>query len=293
MNWTNKYNLPDPLWNALRKSDYKKTSKYSVTQLLKSPRQVILEERYTDKIEADVSDALWRFIGSAIHDFLRKGETENDLVETRLKYKDVSGQLDFYEGSYYCIDDFKITSMWTVVYKSQYEEWQKQLSIYAALLIYNGFEVKQIRNIVIMRDWNKHNNNGLELPITIVDHELLDEIDGLPILEWVDKQVNYFEECKYLTDNELPFCSSEYRWASEDIWKVYWNESKAEKPRSEKNFTGDNSENQAKEYAEYLTERDKSKKKTYRAELIKGEQFKKCEYCSASQFCNQYLEGNK
>lgn len=296
MKFTNKLNLPPVLERALKSSDYDNKAKYSVTGLMKTPRAFILEKRHHENIETDVSESLWRFMGSAIHYTLQRGVINNDFSEERIYIKlrcgeMIGGQADYYETETKTIYDFKITSLWSIVYKSHYTEWQKQLSIYAWLFRHLGFEVENISNIVICRDWNKRDFEKVDNAIQVIVHEILDSIDGISIEEWVNTRAELFESMENISDNELPLCDSEYRWAESDTWKVYWNESKAENPKSMKNFTGEYAEKEANEYAEYLTERDKDKKKTYRAELIKGDNFKRCEYCSASGFCNQFKEG--
>mgnify|MGYP006906718754 CR=1 FL=1 len=231
-----------------------------------------------------------------MHSFLQKGAIANDFAEERMYYTSrcgerLGGQPDYYEGDTQDLYDYKITTIWSIVYKSHYPEWQKQLSIYGWFFNHFGFPVKRIFNIAILRDWTKRDFEKVDNAIQVIEHEKLTEIDGISIEEWVNRRIEYFESFEQTPDNELPYCDDEYRWAEPDTWKVYWNESKAESPKSMKNFTGEYAEKEANEYAEYLTEREKDKKKTYRAELVRGDNFKRCEYCSAAGFCNQFKEG--
>lgn len=290
MIFTNNLNLPPMLERALKTDNYSKNTKYSVTQLLKSDRSIILEQRHPD-YHTDVSENLWRFLGHAVHHFLESGEGSNDLTEERIAYTtacgaDVSGQLDHYDGKTLTLTDFKITTKYKVL-REDYDDYQKQLSILAWLLKRAGFEVKKIQNILILRDWNRQDERKIPNAIAVVEHELLTTISGLSVKEWVDRRVELIERAQKLPDDDLPECSENYRWATDDEYKVYWNESTAENPRSKKNF--DNRDD-AEAYARELEAKDNGKK-TYRVELVSGEKFKRCGYCNASEFCSQYLAG--
>ncbi len=59
MKITNKMNLPKPLVDAVTREYTYKPKQYSVTALLKGACQNVLERRYADYIEQDVSDMIW------------------------------------------------------------------------------------------------------------------------------------------------------------------------------------------------------------------------------------------
>jgi len=290
MVFTNKLNLPPVLERALKADDYRKNTKYSVTQLLKSERAGILQSRHPN-YSTDVSENLWRFLGSAVHAFLEKGEGKSDLTEERIAYTtacgaDVSGQFDHYDGKTFTLTDFKITTKYKVL-REDYNDYHKQLLLLAWLLKHEGFDVKNIQSLLILRDWNNQDKRKVSSPIEVIKYDLLEEIDGLKIKDWVDRKVKFFEDAHKLKDDDLPKCSEEYRWATKDAYKVYWNESQAENPRSRRNF--DNCRD-AEAYAKTLEKKSKGKK-TFRVEFVSGDKFKRCQYCNASEFCSQYLDG--
>ncbi|MEK6794908.1 MAG: hypothetical protein AABZ39_09035 [Spirochaetota bacterium] len=288
MQYTNINNLPGILVRALMADGYSKNSKYSMTQLIKSPQSVVLEQRHRNEITTDVSESLWRFLGSAVHDFLQKGEGASDITEERLMYLtpsgiSVSGQFDCFDGEEGILYDFKVTSVYRVMH-ADFEDFRTQLLAYAWLLNRIGFEVKHIRNILILRDWNNSHSATAQCPLLVLDHDLGTTIEGLPISDWINTKVEAIERAAGLPNEELPECSEKFRWAQADEYKVYWNESTAKTLRSMKNFT-DGTE--AVEYARYM-ERESKGKKTFRVDLVEGNKFKRCEYCKAAPFCAQY-----
>ncbi len=289
MQYTNINNLPGILVRALMSDGYSKNSKYSVTQLIKSPQSVVLEQRHRNEITTDVSESLWRFLGSAVHDFLQKGESESDITEERLVYLtpngiSVSGQFDCFDGAEGILYDFKVTSVYRVMH-ADYEDFRTQLLVYAWMLNRIGFEVRHIRNILILRDWNNSHSATAQCPLLVLDHDLDTKIEGLPVSDWINAKVDAIEQASSLPNEELPACTDKFRWSQADEYKVYWNESTAKMPRSMKNFTDGN---EAVEYARYM-ERESKGKKTFRVDLVEGNKFKRCEYCKAAPFCAQYL----
>ncbi|HCL57256.1 MAG TPA: hypothetical protein DHW82_09655 [Spirochaetia bacterium] len=291
MTITNENKLPEVLVRALSKSDYSKNTRYSVTQILKEARPVILEQRHYSELTQDITERLWSFLGSSIHNFLEKGEDENSIIEERLKYSSVSGKFDYYDAKTKTLYDYKITSVWTLVFNNL-EDHQKQLSIYAYFLREAGFEVEKIANIFILRDWKKTDYergvHSISAPIQVKEHPILEKINGLLIPDFLDERIEYFENAEKISDENLPYCTPEYRWAEKSMLKIYWNESTAKKPSSLKNYDPSDRE-MAEKYLAQLNEAGKGKK-TYRLELVKGNEYKRCDYCSVSEICSQFKE---
>ncbi len=93
-----------------------------------------------------------------MHAVMERADTDNALVEERLAMGiagvKVSGQFDLYTGKGVLID-FKTTSVWTRIYGSRDEDWERQLNCYAHLLNKYGFAVNALQVVVIYRDWHK------------------------------------------------------------------------------------------------------------------------------------------
>ena len=126
---TNKNNLPQQFVNAVN-TDYKPTPhQYSVTTVLNSTRQTILQRRYNEVIEDDVSNQIWAILGTAFHGLLENSkEDENELKEEylkqelscldeRLKGYYLSGKADLYNEKENKMIDFKTTSSFKFVKK--------------------------------------------------------------------------------------------------------------------------------------------------------------------------------
>ena len=90
MNLTNKMNLPLAIKRAVENDPYDPSgSDISTTRLIAPPLIRYLEIKHKDEIEEDVSDRIWSLIGQSVHHIIERAETEKDLSEIRLFYKDI------------------------------------------------------------------------------------------------------------------------------------------------------------------------------------------------------------
>jgi len=124
-----------------------------------------------------------------------------------------------------------------------------------------------------MRDWQaskaKYDKSYPQSQVAVHNIKVWkdDEVEKF-LIETIDQ----FEAAKELPDDELPLCTDQDRWARPGKWALMKEGRKSaiklydEKPDIEL------------EKNQYLEERP-------------GEYFKRCEYCSAIQFCNQFKEG--
>lgn len=67
---TNKFNLPEPLFNAIKYNSYRTGGDISVTTLVDAPQVRILKKKHD--IEEDVSEMVWALMGTAIHEILSR-----------------------------------------------------------------------------------------------------------------------------------------------------------------------------------------------------------------------------
>ncbi len=132
MKITNKLNLPDMLVRAIEREYHYTDKRYSISDLLSPPREMMLKRRYNDFIEQDVSDCVWMLFGNFVHFALENIELkQNEQVEKKYSYTfdngyTVSGVIDHI---YDTIDDYKTTSVWSYIYKTDFDKWKKQLQI--------------------------------------------------------------------------------------------------------------------------------------------------------------------
>ena len=278
MQYTNKLNLPQPIVDAV-KYDGHRRGDYSITELGRDPKELWLTRRHDDEIVVDVADRLWALMGSAIHFILEKADSGNTLIEEYLKTElnkiTVTGRPDLMADG--VISDYKFTSVWTLIFKSQIESWTKQLNGYAYLYHTYGFKVKSLEIIVLLRDWSK--TKAKFDP----DYPQL-QIQKVPIELWTTEkqkiylmsQTTLMEKWKDVPDKEIPICSEKNRWHKEDKFAVM----KAGNKKASKVCS---SETEAQKIIA-----GKEDKEKHTIEFRQGEDTKCLNYCDACTFCNHY-----
>lgn len=278
MRITNKYGLPIEIAKALSTSWYSgDPKKVSVTRLIDAPRMFYLMVRHWDDIEEDVTDRVWTLFGSAIHAVLEKTQLADYLREERMSFTKngvtVSGAFDVYGNG--TISDYKVTSVWNIIYGSSMDKWEKQLNLYAYLLRQNGFAPEKAQIIAILRDHQvskaKQDPTYPQSPIQIIPIKLW---DIAKTEAYIDERTRLFANATNMSDDELPPCSDDDRWYSGDVWAVM------KKGRKSAVKLFDN-----KEDADELA--DEKGKGVY-VEFRPGTARRCEEYCPVKNFCSQY-----
>src|SRR5690554_2920060 len=286
MKITNKLNLPQSFVEMAQSKYQYKDKQYSVTSLLRGVRETILKRRYHNKIESDVSDMIWLLFGQAVHSILeQQREQGHEFKEEYLKvdvgngYK-LSGMFDLYNGKTKVITDYKTCSVWKVIYQD-YEDWRKQLLIYAWMMKKIGFEVTEGEIVAILKDHSKskakYDNKYPQQPVQVIKFSFAEK-DFKEIEQFIKEKFQKIAEAEQLPDDELPICLPEERFRDPDKWavmkknrkramRVLDSEEKAEKYLEEKG--GD--------YIEYRPGTDK-----------------KCiDYCDVCEYCSYYQKNVK
>lgn len=280
---TNELGLPESFVNAVKNDPYYKGSgvDYSVSELIAPVQQVILKQRYWDKLTEDAADAVWKLLGKAVHYILDKGADKNELHEERLTHevmgKKVSGAFDLYSGMRK-LSDYKVTSAWSAVYGSRVQDWTAQLNLYAYLMRQAGYTVEEIEVIAIYRDWSKSKAKDLNYPQKPVDSVMLklwSEEDQKKYLELKVKNLIIAENDK---DEDLIPCSDEQMWAKPDVYAVM----KEGRKSSMGNFK---SPEEAETFKSTLKPADQEKAFV---QLRPGARTRCEEYCPCRDFCHQY-----
>ena len=306
MRFTNKHNLPDPVFRALTEDKYSRGgADLSVTQIIDSPRVSLLRQEHDDEIEVDAIDQLWSVFGTAVHNIFEEFAEGEYIPEQRL-YIDtqgltVSGAMDIQQvGEYQKIWDYKVTSAYTLVFGPQAKakdgsiiylgkpEWANQLNVYAHLRRKGyvkddasktpiGGHTDGLRIIAILRDWQRSkalkDSSYPQIPIALI---------RIPV--WSpEEQERYFEErvavhrearAMYESDGILPLCSEEERWYKGTKWAVM-------KPGRKSALRVLDSRADAEEYAGdtkglYIEER--------RGESVRCEM----NFCNVAPWCEQF-----
>lgn len=162
---TNNANLPRPMFNALAHDPYVGGGDISITRLITPPRIVTLRKFHADEIVEDAADKIWSLFGQAVHYINEKSADKTVRVETRLQMPiqgisnddgilkwQVSGQPDVYDLNDFSIFDYKVTSVWSVIFGG-HKDWDEQINLQAMLHRHKGDKVLAGSIIAIMRDW--------------------------------------------------------------------------------------------------------------------------------------------
>ena len=286
MKITNKLMLPDMLQRAVEREYKYRPKRYSITSLLDSDRVLMLKRRYNDEIEQDVSECIWMLFGTVTHYALETGIKlkENEFVEEHLEHTFENGYTlsGIIDHIYDYVDDYKVTSVWTVIYGSNNEHWKKQLQM-GAYLHYkkHGKWIDKGRIIAILKDWNKREAQNKydypDLPIRVLIFDL-----GTPkeIEEWILKRFDRIQKLEQMKDSELPMCSLEERFNKGNTYAV--------KKRTNKKAL--KVHKTLEEAREHLINLEKKYPGVYEIEERNGEDTKCLNYCSCCKFCSHYLE---
>lgn len=183
----------------------------------------MLERRHDADIESDIMDRVWSLFGQAAHTVLENHGCDESLTEKRLYLevngRKISGCVDHYKDG--IITDYKITTVWKIIHDTSHTEWEQQLNIYARLFRHNGYSVRGIRIVCILRDWDK--NRALREP----DYPST-PILVIPLNVWTVPEQDQFlydkvaalTECESLSDDDLYVCSEHDRWCRAPSYAV-------------------------------------------------------------------------
>jgi len=286
MKITNKLNLPDMLVRAVEKDYQYRDKRYSITSLLDPDRVIMLKRRHNEEIEQDVSECIFMLFGTVTHYALEKGIEcrEGEYVEEHLEHTfdngyTLSGIIDHVEDY---VDDYKTTSVWTVIYGSNNEHWKLQLQM-GAYLHYkaHGKWIPKGRIIAILKDWNKNDaklkDNYPKLPVHVIDFDL-----GTPeeVEEWILNRFKRIEELEKMADLDLPLCTAEERFNSGDKYAV----------KKKANKTATKVFDNLDEARDFLINLEQKYPGVYEIEERLGEDKKCTNYCNCNKFCPYYLE---
>lgn len=291
---TNKLNLPRQLVDLVS-SDYQpKEHQYSCTTILKPTRQVILERRHNNEIEQDVSEMVWCIFGILAHSVIENSQEDaGQFKEEKLKVdlgkycKELegyylSGRSDMIDLLDKCITDWKTASCWKVIYKD-FEDWRKEMLIYAWAVKDMGFEIDKAQAIAFLKDHNKTkakvDSSYPKLPVWVEKFKFTDK-DFKDIEEFIITRFLELKKYEDVSDNELPMCTMEERWNEGNKYIVIKHGAKRATKIHET----------LEEAEEHLNNLNKNYPNVYEIQERLGEDKKCLEYCSACKFCPYYKE---
>jgi hypothetical protein len=188
------------------------------------------------------------------------------------------------------IVDYKVTSVWSVIYGKP--EWENQLNCYAYLVNdKNAFNKRNVTNLkicAILRDWNRREAERKpdypQAPIVFVDIPLWDHEKAS---KYIINRMALHQEAQILYDmhGDLGLCSDEDTWKKPDTWAV-------KKKGQKRALRVLDTEKDAKEYIEWHNKTDDAYIKKTNLEIeFRGGEYTRCgNYCSVADFCKQKKE---
>jgi hypothetical protein len=287
MKLTNKFELPQSFVDVIQNITFDQSSKdltrLGITTLIDSPRKALLTIRHWHELEEDVSNSLWRILGSAVHYVMDKTTQTHRLVEEKIEVEidgtTVVAKPDLYDDTDKAVSDYKITSVWAIALEVK-SGWIDQVNCYVWMLRKLGFTVEKAYIYAILRDWRKGESKKYEdyppIPFQKVDIPIWD-IDEQE--RFIKDRIALYKKCVELKDEELPVCTPEERWKKETTYAVYKNQNKTATRVLD-------TEEDAKQYILDLGD----KKNAYRVEIRKGIDVRCVDYCPCANFCSFYKE---
>lgn len=195
---------------SVDKYDYDaKGDSFSATEILNPVQIVLLKRKHWNELEVDAIDRVYQVLGNGVHSELEKEEGIEKIERLKWKVlgKEVSGKWDRIINNE--ITDYKVTSVWTVIYGSRKDEWKEQLSIYRWLYWKNkGILLNDKGFIVaILRDWSEKDSKKANYPkFNAVQIEL--KLLGIKETEeFVTKKISALINADNITE-----CTDAERW---------------------------------------------------------------------------------
>ena len=285
MNITNNLSLPEPFVQAVKKEYQYKPKRYSVTEILKGSCQVMLERRFSNTVDQDVSDMIWLILGTAVHKVLENAqETDDQIKEGKIEIPVgdgyvLSGIFDLYDAKRKTVTDYKTASCWKVIF-NDWSDYRKQLLMYAYMLRKIGFECDSGEIIAILKDHSKMkakiDSTYPQYPVYKVTFNFTDD-DFKEIEEFINQRFDELKKAEKTPTEKLIACSREERWATDDKYAVMKKGKKAAVKLCD-----------TEELAlQYIVDKNLDEHQHY-IEYRAGENKKCNEYCSVSGLCPFY-----
>lgn len=288
MQYKNKLGLPQYIvdWLLADNYDYNNApNTISATTLLKPLRAQVLSYRHASELEVDVSELIASRYGTSIHDSIEKVQTPGVQKETRVsRTVEVDGVVFTVTGKYdllvqeddgtFTLRDIKTTSVWSYIHGGKDKDYRAQLSIYRWLLSETHNLNPSAFIDFYFTDWqgvkartDKSYPQSRIQPGYKIDLLSVEDTDKM-----IREKLKTFKEFRDVHDHFLPECTKEELWASEDTYAVY----KIGNKKATKVFKDRDS-------AENFSESKGKSTVSHRPGKVK-----RCNYCSAAPFCNQF-----
>lgn len=282
---TNELNLPQPFVDAATSNHRYKPNRYSVTEVLGGTCEAVLKRRHQGESDEDVSDRVWAILGTAAHKVMEASEaTPTQMQEKWLCVSvgdyELSGIFDLYDDADGTVTDWKVTSVWQVMF-GETEKWRKQLLAYCWMLRQKGYDAHRGQIVAILRDHSKRKAateaDYPDHPVQVFSWEFTED-NFTEAARWIADWFSEVQLQELLPDGELEPCDDDTRWHKPDKWAVMRRGQK----RAVKLF---DSESAATKHADWLMNQASNKGRMCYVEFREGEDTRCQSYCSVAQFC--------
>lgn len=283
MKITNNTSLPGILYRAIcgREEKYNNPGILSPSSATEPTRAIVLKKRHYDEIERDASTMLWSLFGSSLHSVVEGYANDQDVVEKTLEMDiDVDGNrerfigtLDLYETEEAILNDYKVTSAWTLVFGDRIEDWEVQENCYRHLLDFAGMPVKKMRVWALLRDWSRSKaSKDPDYPQKDIVEVSIQQRD---VMDYLVGKIRSIRASEKLSDDELRLCTPKERWAQPDKWALM----KTGRKSAVKLYDSEEEANQELSWGKGTS-----------IEYRPGKSNRCEKYCDAFPFCNQAKE---
>jgi len=217
------------------------------------------------------------------------GETRIDVAKQEWYDKDkfyLSMQYDCFEIAEKCLEDYKRTQPWEIVYGLKPER-ECQLNIGAFGLRLLGHEVNKLRVCFFLKNWDKFQAGKGDYPV-IPYAEMYPNVWPNTMCEkYIIDRMKLFIACSKASDNDIPDCTFEERWASETEYALMKSTAGKWNKKSSKNFKKFEMDNG---FADRFQKEQETKypASTFRIEERLGIDKRCADYCVAKRFCTYY-----
>lgn len=217
----------NPIIEAIRSLDNyaRGDARFTTTELVQPERILSLTAKHKPEIHEESS--VWQVMGSALHQVLREAAqlvdpkrfiTEQRFTATMPGGTVISSQIDVYDRETKTLDNYKICSVWKFILKDS-PEWEQQLNIEACVMRMNDYEVRHVRNIAFLRDWNARKAQytkekdypqddiyEMEVPLWSIGQQQ----------QWILERIGKHEAAV----DDPPVCSKKERWQRDTGWAL-------------------------------------------------------------------------
>ena len=264
----------DSVWAVWGTAVHKIFEDNDASHIIKVINSIIHSEEWS-KSEKSVFQKLINVIRNR---YTKEDSFTEESFEIPVSNSKVTGKVDLYNMKHGLIEDWKTASVYKVM-KADFSDWYKQGMTYAWLLTQNGFPVRRCRFIAMLKDFSftkADTESGYpKKPVYVYEFEVTPE-ELKQTGERILKKVLELEAAEKLTDDEIPQCLPEERWADPPKYAVM----KEGRKSAVRVFEDENMANTClKQLGEkhYLEERPAVSRK--------------CEkYCICNEFCNFYKQ---